>query len=331
MKKAGGMLLKIAGVIAFLLVAFVAINLFDRRLNLEVAEMIDARPAPVPEDLNGYYALLGFGSGPGEDIWAMGRRIVDAHEAAASASPPAVSFSLDEVAGATVAEFVGDWDVICDFNEMACLPYYEALGESVTERVTDNSELIERYRSLYAYDYFQSPTTPTVLEPFTAIDVTIFLPLHGLMLAEIALRFLHGDQVAAVRDIEADILFWRRLVAGVESFSEKRDAFGFLSAEYAVLGEMMAVLGEASVEFEPDPMLFEPLSHQERSFERVWDRSLRSSAWALEADRWPLGALPGSEIPFLAQALSQEGRDAQRPTRRAEWMDRSLGDVPRGV
>jgi hypothetical protein len=194
-------------VVALILI-LVAINLFDEKLDPEVAAYLKQDPPKLPADArNGYFYFVGLAAK--SDPHAAGMKYVA---------------ELNEAQTKRLKGEKVDWPKefdklslsdpkICATDNAPCLSRV-ADNESYARRiVTDNKLLLERYRALLEYpEYAESQPLRTWDAPLMSFQPLTYAQRAFFVAA--ALKVRDGQAEAALADVEKSLAFSRRMLAG---------------------------------------------------------------------------------------------------------------------
>lgn len=217
-------------------------NAFDEELTPEAKALLVPPAMGKTEDKNGYIAFLGMSAPPGTDQMEWGRKAALAFTAQAQ---PGFT-QTPEWKEATKQHFKisknrGTW---CVPAKRACLSEAKADTESLVKRLTEteNAELLARYRKVRDMQDFAD------LYVGGGGDANIpgFSPLHAgasLALTDIALKAAAGDLDAAVAELEREVAFHRRIIAGGQMLITTIVGSGMLANDLLTISELQRLAG----------------------------------------------------------------------------------------
>jgi hypothetical protein len=297
---------KAIGIVIFVLILPFIINIPDAKLREDAQKLIDAVHASNnPEIDNGYYALLGFEAPAGKDIFKAGTQAFIAYSNSQNSDPPRFEFSLQEIIGppaempdrSRIPECIPE-------KEQACLGYYTEKKPQLERLLKDNTLLLERYDSLNKYAFFRDTTKPAPWAPWLRLEGSIFAG-HLLTVANATILFNRGSPKEALRILNADIVLWRKLLAGASDLPGKTYAFFALRLNYSLLEEILGRIStdEASELISRD-VLAAP-SSKEISADVVWDRHFQALAWSLSNNCWPFKSGQEARMSFLDRCFTK--------------------------
>jgi hypothetical protein len=225
----------VLGIVAVLAAAIVYYR-FDEPLSAE-AQAVLAASLPLGEisERNGYVAMLGMSAPPGEDQMAWGRKV-----AAGLLAQDAPGFKAD-----------GEWLHLtknhAGFPKRAawcnpgkdCVAEFKAREAELSRIVDEQRELLARYRAMRARPVYEESYAPQRFESI--------LPNYGALgTGHVLTRFLifraaaRGDAAAALREMEQEIAFHWRVIAGSRTLIGKMVALRQLANDALVLSDLMS-------------------------------------------------------------------------------------------
>ena len=166
----------------------------------------------------------------------------------------------------------------------------------------ENELLLERYRSLYKYAFFQDTTKPAPWAPQMKLEGAIFSG-HLLTAGKAAVLFNKGNHKESFQLLVTDISLWRKLLAGAIELPGKTYSLLALRLNYSLLGEMFDKISKDKAAAMIQNEVLVPLSTKERSTDMVWDRNFCALAWSLFNNRWPFESEQKANISFLERAF----------------------------
>ena len=251
--------------------AVVGINSFDEPLSPE-AQAALRPPLPIPQQQNGYYAMLGFFAPAGTDMITRGIEIAQKYADASAPGSAADSKTSTQSIEDTLA-FRGDATLLCFPLKSGCLALALKNSDAVSRLLAQNKTLIDRYYSLATYPYFQETTMPMLFGPLN-VSVTALAYPHALILAKISREFAVEDTTAAVEALARDLQFWRTLLSQKENLLTKLIVIGTIRQDATLLSEFIRAKPIKSL----PGILLQPLTVAERDFSYSLDAELRSEA-----------------------------------------------------
>jgi hypothetical protein len=267
--------------IVSLMGAWWLLNAFDPGPRPEVAAAL-ADPAPDPSTAdNAYFAMLAFDATDATDIHAKGMELQAYLDGLAARQPDFDGFSAR--LGKRL-EFVGDLDPLCSVApaqdaQLHRAPYrcLERVGRDsrvVGKLLTDNIELLHRYRSLQTYPRYHDVSVRRHQEPMAR-----WAPLtkaQRLLLSQAALAADAGDLAAAIRLLQGDARFWRAVTVGQDDLLiDKVIGQHCLTADYVFASELIRTQPLKDADFKALATMLSPLSPAERSLAATYRAELR--------------------------------------------------------
>lgn len=211
--------LSIAALAVLGFLALVLINAFDEDLSADAQALLAPPEMGKIEDDNGFVAFLGIVAPKVQDQMAWGRKAAAAY--AAQAEPGFVeSAEWKETTRAHISQSGGGgapkpW---CTPEARDCLAEAKRDGAAVAKwlEAEDNALFLARYRKAREGASFQDvyigPSVVAKLPSYWALT-------HGALLvqADLALKLAAGDVEAAVAELEREVAFHRRIIAGSQT------------------------------------------------------------------------------------------------------------------
>ncbi len=161
---------------------------------------------------------------------------------------------------------------LCDPGENACLGFWKAQGAQLRALATGERVLLQRYRALRGQRYYATTLTPGICTPIPRVSGLMRIQRLDATLA--ASRALAGERAAGLAELQADLAFGRRLLAGADTLLLKMVAAAMVQRDILTLSELMDANGVG-----PDTVpAIAPLSLDERSMRRAAGSEFRSLA-----------------------------------------------------
>lgn len=213
-------ILAVSAALGIAVFAAVAIyNAFDEDLSADAKAMLAPPPMGAIDDKNGYIAFLGMVAPQGQDQMDWGRKAAAAYTAQAQ---PGFTWS-PEWKAATQSHIKGvdagkAWEKWCAPETRDCLAEAKRNGAAVAKTLADgdNALLLARYRKARtgaAFTDLYLGTNPAALIPrYFALTAG-----SALSLAENSVKLHAGDLDAVVAELEREVAFHRRIIAGGRS------------------------------------------------------------------------------------------------------------------
>lgn len=206
---------------------------FDEALRPEVVAVLNHKPAPVPEEQNGYYPLLGLFApadvAPRQKGLAIMAETKKRHEEKALA-PWSVSDVRDAQA---ISPKLGSLKV-CEDNKVShCLRDVRKNKAAYKTLVADNQLLLTRYREVHHHPEFQE-TTPHF---FGYSDI---IKMNRLAQSDIALKWDAKNYQQALTLLRNEHHFWRRVVSSEVSLLGRMIGLAILQRNLNLALELMS-------------------------------------------------------------------------------------------
>jgi len=233
----------VLGGVALVVVAVVAVNATDEALSVE-AEALLARPAMGQLDQkNGFIAFLGMGAPRGEDQIAWGLKAAAAYSAQAKpgfARTPEWEHATKS--HLRVSKAAAQW---CPAEARDCIAFAKEKRDALAKHLAEesNAEFLRRYRKVREAATFVDLYVGTSL--FAAFPAYPRL-VEGAALSrlDIAIKASGGDLEGALDELESDMAFHRRVIAGGQTVVGLMAANAMLSSDLLALSELVRTEGD---------------------------------------------------------------------------------------
>jgi len=292
-------------------------NAFDEDLRPEVAAYLkpDA-PSRLPDDQNAYFALAGLGAPASEQPHDAGRKWVGAVKDAVARRSRGESAAWPKASTARPApEF-------CVPGKSSCLAAAREKEGEARKFVADYALLLARYRALHAYPgYAETMEYSDLGQPFPPLVPV--LSAQRAFHVDAALRLAQGEVDAVLADLEKEIAFLRRMLAGSNLLIGRMVANRLLQRSTLMASDIMARHREAASSRAAGlAQALQPLAAEERRMDaalRHEFRFLRNSFLhilqypELAGDSWIMGL---ARLFFAPNATA----NAEHPFRKS-WLD----------
>jgi hypothetical protein len=279
----------LGGAAAVLLLA-VAMNAFDEDVHPEVQAYLEARPAPVPEERNGYFHVVGLAA-EAEEPHAAGRQYI-----AAVAQAQEERLARQEVTwpGLRQLSLSGALRPGGDFCAMdfgtRCLEDVRADEPRARQLLAEHELLLERYRKLLEY--------PEYVETHRLLHYEAPLPNYLPVMAgqrlfhiQSALR-LKGSELRVAYDLERSLKLGRRMLSGSTTVLGKMVGAAHARRTALFVSQMLPAVARADRKaLAALAEALAPLSPAERSLAPVYHAELALFASALHSCEEAEGAL----------------------------------------
>ena len=198
-----------------LLIVVYLINIPDEALRPDVTAVLADRHDAVPDRDNLFFPILALDVRDSQDLNADGQRLY-ANYLAALREKTSLSLTLAHDPAFPRKDFVGDQNRLCSLKAADdCIDRVARDPTSMSDLLSDNALLLERYQGLLSYQRFENRLHPTRQSPF--IDWSRFVIAKRLYLTSIALDCARGRLAEAVSRLQADTIFSRRVLAEPEA------------------------------------------------------------------------------------------------------------------
>jgi hypothetical protein len=265
---------RIAAIVAGTLTAValslaVLINLRDPDISAQARAMASFQPPAIAAESNAYIALLGFTAPAEMDPITEGKRLAAERDSTvftdpfARERPPHEERERDPDQDEHL-EFVGDPEALCDIFNEPCLPFVRARAHAIRELSAGNRLLIDRYEEARRLPGFA--VVPIEDKQRADLARSNLGRVHAMLLTAAALDAQEAHAAEACSSLQADGAFWRRVLSGASTLSDKLTAFRALSEDARLASELIA-----SATFDPAacgpslPTLLAPLTGEEMS------------------------------------------------------------------
>lgn len=292
-------------------------NAFDEDLHPDAAAYLKpGAPARLPDDQNAYFALVGLGAPASEQPHDAGRKWVGAVKDAVARRSRGESAAWPKASTARSAP------EICVPGKSSCLAAAREKEGEARKFVADHALLLARYRVLHAYPgYAETMDYSDLGQPFPPFGPV--LSAQRVFHVDAALRLVQGEVDTVLADLEKEIAFLRRLLAGSNLLIGKMVANRLLQRSTLMASDVMARHREAAASRAAGlAQALQPLAAEERRMDaalRHEFRFLRNSFLhilrypELAGDSWIMGL---ARLFFAPNATA----NAEHPFRKS-WLD----------
>jgi hypothetical protein len=215
------------------LLAVIAINAVDEKLDPQAAAVGAPRASAVPDADNGYHALLAMGADDGADGAAYAAAWLAEARAAARENRPEKHAESRRAKRA----------VLCDATQASCLSEVRAKGGEIKGQLDTYAEDLQRYEKLIAFKRYEE-----VLDyPMRVVSA---LPSYGPVigaqkawLLRAALAIEEGNLDAALDVLERDLAFQRAMLEGARTLIGKMSAAAAYTRDLALVADLLRQRG----------------------------------------------------------------------------------------
>lgn len=252
----------------------------DQALLPQARAILDGPAAPVPPSANLYFTGLGMGADGGDDLNTEGQRVFALYQKnQATVTDIGTLVNIYKTAG------VGQIDLAGDEKSLGCLMFRDKDAhhciadvpqqrEAWTELVRNNRRLLDRYRTLWSWTQYRDPTEMARVPPVNPLVERPFL--RRLFFTAMALQVDRNELDAALGDIEADTVFWRRLLAQRDlGLVDKMVFLTRVRADLEFISEILRTRTLTPVQLDALAAVLKPSDQAERSLAGVWESQLR--------------------------------------------------------
>ncbi len=225
-----------------LLVAFIVLNGFDRKLSQQSQDMMQVPANPYKSGDNLYVAMLGIDAPPGQDTIRFAQDRIAAYEetqAAPAAENGAKEAAKDKHAAAPTLPFYGNIE-FCNPAKVSVWRAAATHRAEIERLVQTNAVLLQRYEALHEVPGFHDPTSRNI-----SGGVLLTMPgwIRKLYLAVLASKLQSGNvaqQKEALDDMRRDIIMLHQVMVESDQMLWKLIASAYLQADYLLLADMSA-------------------------------------------------------------------------------------------
>ncbi len=235
--------LGLVGIMVVLVVAAAIYNAFDEDLSADAQAMLVPPPMGKIDDSNGYIAFLGMVAPKGQDQMAWGRKAAAAYTAQAQpgfTKTPEWQEAIKSHFNEPKAQ--EQW---CKPEMRDCIAEAKREGNAIATRLAEggNAELLARYRKTRAAPEFADLYMGELL--FVGItDYSALVTGAELTLADIAAKAGAGNFDVAVAELEREVVFHRRMIAGGHSIITVMIGKTLLTRDLLMISELLRTGGK---------------------------------------------------------------------------------------
>lgn len=229
------------GIVIFVVLAIVLINVKDETLNPKILPLLTWESKQT--DNNAYYMLLGFSAPPNQDPKGFAQQQIETYEAG------------EEVQELDRPRVQDDNNVLCKKSEKDCFHGYTTKKQDVSQVLSHNRVWLQRYQELIKYKDYRQVIKPSLTAPM--LQVAALRNSHKLLQAQIAL-----DPVNMRDLLSRDITFWRMILGKEMGLITKMLAVSMTKSSYSLLQYILTEHPELRPAFKYE---LAPLSEAEKS------------------------------------------------------------------
>lgn len=343
---------RLSGVALVAVGAVLGVNAIDEDLSAQAKALLVIPQPSAASERNGYVDLLGLGAPEGETPYAAGLKVLDALRAqdqpGFKATPQWESaFKLGALQIHKDKELEG---LRCRPAQGSCLEYAAGKPE-LAKLIARHDALLGRYRAMREKPEYAELYYPTRWDSVGPAGIPSLL--QRLVVLSIAAKANAGDLEGAVRELELENAFHRKVAAGSARIGHKMGAVSSLQLDALVVSDLVRTKAGAIAPFLPRlEGLVRPLSAAEADMTNVlrMDAAVWAS-WLQKSDavaplltdldrRWwhtlvPLFYRPGETVNLYAAQSALRRKVADLPAPRYfkavdESMRAALALAPHG-
>jgi hypothetical protein len=250
----------------FYAVLLAGLALYDERLDPDVAKFLDVPAVTIPDTENAYFAMLGFEAPPGADIMAAGQQkyrtmIEDAARKQKSQNKNAQTPGKP------------------DENKLAFkgkeLPKEKLFSFAVSpgkldQLVSDNTELLERYRSLKQYTGLAEPSGDGYAFEMPFPMLSAVRNCQTLFIMQQLGKTAEGEIAAPLEAIIEDIAYWRGVQRQSRLLITRMVAIAMQKTGYTALSEIVGNVRISDADSERIRKCLTPQSQAEQDLTPVF-------------------------------------------------------------
>ena len=225
------------GVFAALLVAVIAVTLWDEPLDPRVQDWLTNDQPTVLAGDNGYFALMGLFAAISDDPHAVGRNRVRSYELALSSTSDASELDYKDYPISSRLRTGNEFDFLCQVEKSSCIARFLEHADSIVALSEKHHVLFERYQSLFDFPDFRSTATLGLREPL--IPLGLLASLNRLQLAWLTVEFHGGSRLKVIDQLGRDMRFLRRLIRSTDQFVVKVLAVEMLARDLHTLSQLL--------------------------------------------------------------------------------------------
>jgi hypothetical protein len=199
-------------------VALFLINQFDETLKPEVSVLLQSPPSRVLSAQNAYFALIGLSAPSGVSPADWGQKL--------SQTP-----ALHNQSAVSTAK------PICDLEAHHCLRLARQQAALLQKALLEHQTLHARYLSARQLPLFEEISGKSINDPLP--NFSTMLRAQMLCHAQIALWIEDKKITEALTELQRDITFQRRSLAGSQTLIGKMVALAALQRDYVLLADLM--------------------------------------------------------------------------------------------
>lgn len=248
----------------------VAINVVDEEMRPEVTAYADLASSDVPPAQNAFYAWIGIRAARNENHHARGLEIVEQVN-------KHLDIELNETEIIDIDSLLGPNYItsrtptselfsLCQRDTRDCLARYRAKDADIPRWVQEDQLLLDRYRALYSYAYFRETIKPKPTAPFYSAPATI----AALARSQAAWMALHGNPDEALRRLNQDTAFWRRVLADSRVLVNRMIAAAVIQANARLVSEIVGTFRLPTDTLQIAAVAVRPLTDHEKDISEVF-------------------------------------------------------------
>jgi hypothetical protein len=265
-----------------------AVNWRDQPPNAEALELAAAvPPEPIPDSANAYVYVLGFAVPRVGDPALIGA--TRAEWIRALAADITINRASDPYPGSApefqqIPEPLAAVLTPCSTPDAGCAAAFEAAAGTLRALLDEQRPLIERYRTMVGYRAWQEITTGDSRGPLTVYSEIRYT--RQLLLLDTWLLAAAGDANEVRARLEADLAFWRMVLAESDTLLSKVIAARFVGLHFEWGNLILRTLPRERRADAVPAGWRKSLTDKERSMRRAFNyewRVLRAAAQSMKA------------------------------------------------
>lgn len=259
-------LLGLVGLIAVVVLLWIAVNRSDETLLPEVEKVMHWQLPANAFDNNGFILMLGMGAPANEDPYATGRKILETELARYARHDPNIPEAPES------QPFSHTWrEQACDYGkERNCVDFYLGRKDAFLSSISQYKVLRSRYEAIANTSNYVE-----VIPPFIFANLPHWWPLMGaseMVRAEAVLHIDAGESEEGLRLLLEDMRMWRRHTSQSSSYIGRMMAIAGLQRGTRVVSELVHRYPKLAVEHAPELLaITAPISAAEFSMSKPLD------------------------------------------------------------
>lgn len=267
--------LSFVGLIVVSLAGFAVINILDEDLSPEVAILRASVIRPAPDENNSYIYLLGLMAPENTSQYAWGLQVLEKYRA--MDTPGSDQSAIQESINSAVTHHITPKDVSwCDLSASeSCLIRLDRKPELLSLR-NKYALYLQRYRTLLTKHEYIELYVPSYIDS-PSISYGDLISVNWISLLDIADKLRSGKVEVALRDMENEVTFHRRMLTGAQHLISKMVAYALLERDAFFISTWLGSHpGLSSQNRAVIKRMFAPLSDSEIDISTAWQAETRT-------------------------------------------------------